>query len=81
MRIIEQHKLIQDLRDYVHKMKPVDRDDFDMFAKRDKDDEELDNVSYQKLERIYSQYVERRSKKDMNALLKKYSEQLNRDNK
>jgi hypothetical protein len=79
MRIIEQHKLIQGLRDFVAKMDRKDRDDFEMYAKRDKDDEELDNIAYQKLEQMHAKYAVRKTNKDFAAFFKKHSEQFKKD--
>ena len=73
MRIIEQHKLIQELRDYLPKMSSSDRYDFEMFAKRDKDDEELDALATAKLEAIQKRYVVRKTKQDIDALFRKLS--------
>ncbi len=53
----EQHRLILELKDYVHKMRRSDLEDFSMFEKRDKDDEDLDQASWKKLVDLYSQYV------------------------
>lgn len=75
MRIIEQHKLIQELRDYLPKMSPADRYDFEMFAKRDKDDEELDALSTMKLEAMQRKYIVKKTKKDIEELFKKMTNQ------
>jgi len=75
MRIIEQHKLIQELRDYLPKMSPADRYDFEMFAKRDKDDEELDALSSMKLESMQRKYVVKKTKKDIEELFRKMTKQ------
>jgi len=75
MRIIEQHKLIQELRDFLPKMSSADHYDFEMFAKRDKDDEELDALATAKLEAMQSKYVVRKSKKDIEELFKKMTNQ------
>ncbi|HUI64974.1 MAG TPA: hypothetical protein VL126_09025 [Bacteroidota bacterium] len=53
----EQHKLIVELMDYSRKMKRYDQEDFAMFVKRDKDDEDLDSISQKKLTRLYEQYI------------------------
>jgi hypothetical protein len=53
----EQNEIIQALRDYENKMKGRDRDDFDMFKKRHKDDEELDAMSRKRLIELYETYV------------------------
>jgi hypothetical protein len=75
MRIIEQHKIIRELRDYLPKMSRTDQYDFEMFAKRDKDDEELDALSIMKLEAMQRKYVVRKSKKDIEELFKKMTNQ------
>jgi len=53
----EQHALIVDLMYYARKMKRYDQEEFEMFVKRDKDDEDLDTISQKKLVRLYEQYV------------------------
>jgi hypothetical protein len=79
MRIIDQRKMIEDLRDYASKMDRKERDDFEMFVKRDKDDEELDSLSFKKLEEMHERYVVKKTKKDIEELLKKYSAELKKD--
>jgi len=79
MRTIEQRKLISDLKDYVSKMDRTDRYDFEMFQKRDKDDEELDDQSYARLEGMHKRYVVKKTKADIEALLKKYSSQSKKE--
>jgi hypothetical protein len=71
MRIIEQHKIISELKDWVSKMTPADRYDFEMFQKRDKDDEELDAIATAKLELMQKKYVIRKTKHEIDALFKK----------
>ena len=53
----EQHKLILALRDYEHKMKRIDLEEFEMFKKRHADDEDLDQDSRNRLVRLYKTYV------------------------
>lgn len=60
MTHVEQHKIIETLRDYESKMKGRDSYDFDMFRKRDKDDEELDEASRKRLMVLYEKYVPER---------------------
>jgi hypothetical protein len=60
MTRIEQHKMIQELRDYAHKMKRTDQEAFDMFVKRDRDDEDLDAQSTKRLNVMYETYVPER---------------------
>ena len=52
-------------------MSAAERYDFEMFAKRDKDDEELDAMSTLKLEAMQRKYVVKKSKKDIEELFKK----------
>jgi hypothetical protein len=49
--------MIQELMDYSRKMKRSDQEDFDMFVKRDKDDEDLDQISTRRLRQLYELYV------------------------
>ncbi len=71
--------MIRDLKDYQSKMERRDQYDFEMFMKRDKDDEELDSVSFRKLEEMHKRYVVRKTKKDIEEMLKKYSADLKKD--
>lgn len=60
MTRVEQHKMIETLRDYSHKMKGRDRDDFEMMRKRDRDDEELDEMARRRLNDLMLAYVPER---------------------
>jgi len=53
----EQHNLILELKDYARKMKRYDQEEFEMFLKRDTDDEDLDTMSQKKLVKLYVQYI------------------------
>ena len=55
----EQHKLVVELRDHENKMTRAELEAFDMFRKRDKDDEDLDKQSRAKLMELYETYVVR----------------------
>ncbi|MBE0645722.1 MAG: hypothetical protein IH600_16705 [Bacteroidetes bacterium] len=57
MTSVEQHKIIRELRDYESKMSRAEQDLFDMYRKRDKDDEDLDRLSKKKLQEMYDKYV------------------------
>ena len=57
MTRVEQHKLILAVKDYVHKMRRYDLDEFEVLLKRDKDDEDLDSNSQKRLLAFYEQYV------------------------
>lgn len=58
----EQHKIIVELMDYAHRMKRYDQEEFEMFIKRDKDDEDLDSVSQKRLMQLYDFYVVRKGR-------------------
>jgi len=53
----EQHNMIVELRDHAKKMKRYDQEEFEMFVKRDTDDEDLDTISQKKLKRLYEQFI------------------------
>lgn len=54
-------------------MKGKDLYDFEMFLKRDRDDEDLDALSIRRLEELHDKYVPKRTKQDLDVLLKKYA--------
>ena len=60
MTKIEQHKMIETLKDYVHKMKSRDLDDFEMMRKRDRDDEDIDEMTRRRLAELFIAYVPER---------------------
>lgn len=53
----DQHQMIMELMDYSRKMKRDDQENFEMFVKRDKDDEDLDQISTKRLRELYEKYV------------------------
>jgi hypothetical protein len=60
MTKVEQHKMIETLRDYQQKMRGRDLDEFEMMRKRDRDDEELDAITRRRLLELYTLYVPER---------------------
>ncbi len=56
MSIVEQKKMIEALRYKTSKMAPKDKYDYEMYAKRDKDDEDLDLLSMKRLREIFEKY-------------------------
>jgi len=56
----EQKSMIRDLRDYAWKMSRYDYEEFQMFVKRDKDDEDLDTISQRRLQELYDTYIPKR---------------------
>ena len=53
----EQHAMIVELMDYSSKMKRYDQEEFMMFVKRDKDDEDLDTLSQKRLIQLHELYA------------------------
>lgn len=74
----EQKKIIQELKDYVARMDKKDQYDFEMMLKRVRDDEELDTLSLRRLEELQKKYIVKKTKQDIEALLKKYSADLDK---
>jgi hypothetical protein len=56
----EQHRMINELRDAMRKLTRDDEEIFDMFVKRDKDDEFLDTLSQRRLEQMHERYIIRK---------------------
>ncbi len=63
MTHIEQRKLIQELKDYERRMSRAEQEEFAMFVKRDKDDEDIDEMSKKSLLLLHEKYVANRPKK------------------
>ena len=59
----EQKRMILELRDYTHRMTRDEEEVFQMYIKRNKDDEDLDNVSQRRLSDMYERYVVRRPRR------------------
>ena len=57
MTKVEQHNLIEELAPYERKMGRYDQEEFAMFRKRDKDDEDLDSLSQKRLVQLYEKYA------------------------
>jgi hypothetical protein len=57
----EQHMMILELRDYARKMGRYEQEDFEMMVKRDKDDEDLDDLTRKRLQALYDKFLQRRS--------------------
>jgi len=52
--------MVDELRDYMNKMKGKDYYDFEMFWKRDRDNEDLDEMSKKRLVELYEKYCRKR---------------------
>ena len=71
MNYRDQKKQIDALKRYENKMDYKEREDFKLFVKRQKDDEDLDTISLAKLSVLYVKYYVNRPKKSLDSLFKK----------
>jgi len=53
----EQRERIQELMDYRRNMSRQEQEEFDMFIKRNKDDEDLDAMSRKRLIDLYEKHI------------------------
>lgn len=51
-----QQKLLDGLKKYLKELSPKELDEYKMFVKRQKDDEDLDSVSMRRLKELYEKY-------------------------
>lgn len=75
MSLREQKRYFEILKKYERKFNPKELEDYKMLVKRDKDDEDLDKLSMQRLIALYEKYHVNREKKNLDYLFKKPSEQ------
>ncbi|MFZ1291578.1 MAG: hypothetical protein WAR79_15890 [Melioribacteraceae bacterium] len=71
MRSTDQKKYIETLLRYEKKFSQEELKDFKMFVKRNKDNEDLDKISFSKLKDLYTKYYLNREKIDINEFFKK----------
>ena len=62
MTSVEQRKMIQRLKPVIMKMSADERRSFEMMAKRDHDDEELDSLTMANLRQLHSKFFQKHSK-------------------
>lgn len=73
MTSVEQRKMIQKLKLVSTKMTSDERRAFEMMAKRDHDDEELDSLTMTKLKQLYVKLFPKHSKQDLEDVWNKLS--------
>ncbi|HYQ85968.1 MAG TPA: hypothetical protein VES59_01865 [Bacteroidota bacterium] len=56
----EQHAIVEALKDYFPTMRGRDLDEFEMMRKRDRDDEDLDEMTRRRLTELFVKYVPER---------------------
>lgn len=74
MGIREQRKYFELLKKYERKFEPKELEDYKMLVKRNKDDEDLDKFSMERLIALHEKYHVNREKKNLDFLFKKTSE-------
>ncbi|RPI04096.1 MAG: hypothetical protein EHM64_11025 [Ignavibacteriae bacterium] len=65
MTSVEQRKMVQRLKQAAGKMSREERAAYEMMAKRDHDDEELDSLTMTKLKQLHAKYFPKHSKDDL----------------
>lgn len=80
MGLREQKRYFETLKKYERKFNPKELDDYKMLVKRDKDDEDLDKLSMQRLIALYEKYHVNREKRNLDFLFKKPSEEESDNN-
>lgn len=80
MSLREQKKYFEILKKYERKFNPKELEDYKMLVKRDKDDEDLDKLSMERLIVLYEKYHVNREKKNLDYLFKKPSEEQTENN-
>ena len=74
MRQREQKKYLDTLKRYERKFESKERSDYKMMVKRVKDDEDLDNLSFDRLKKLYEKYYQNRERKNYDDIFKKKEE-------
>lgn len=59
----DQKKYFEELKRFENKFSSSDKKEYDMFLKRHKDDEDLDSLSFRKLQEFHTKYYINRERK------------------
>jgi hypothetical protein len=68
---VEQHRMVRELRTRLMKLDARERQQFEMIAKRDKDDEDLDSFAAAQLKQLHEKYFPKQSKQSLKDAWKK----------
>ena len=71
MNYRDQRKKIDALKRYENMMGSKEREDYKIFVKRQKDDEDFDTISFKRLSDLYEKYYVNRPKISLDSLFKK----------
>ncbi len=74
MSFRDQKKYLETLKKYESKFNRKDLDDYKIFLKRDKDEEEFDTVSMKRLKELHDKYFVSPDRSKLDALFKKKEE-------
>ncbi len=70
----EQQKLLETLKRFERNFDPKESEDYKMFVKRQKDDEDFDSVSMKRLKELHDKYVKPVDKSKYDSFFKKKDE-------
>lgn len=70
----DQQKLLDGLKKYLSKLTPKELEEYKMFVKRQKDDEDFDSVSMSRLNELYKKYHQAVDKSKYDHFFKKSDE-------
>jgi len=76
----EQKTYFEILKRYERKFDSKEKDIYKMLVKRNKDDEDLDKLSMDKLKALYEKYHVNREKKNYDSIFKKSEEESEQKN-
>jgi hypothetical protein len=71
MSFRDQQKLLDVLKKYERNLNPEDKNVYDIFVKRQKDDEDFDTVSMKKLKDLHDKYYVPADKSKLDSLFRK----------
>lgn len=71
MQYKDQQKYLDALRRYEKKFDKKELEEYKMFVKRQKDEEDFDRLSFARLKELYQKYYMNREKKNYDHLFKK----------
>lgn len=74
MSFRDQQKLLDGLKKNLSKLNPKELDEYKMFVKRQKDDEDFDSVSMKRLKELHDKYYESIDKSKYDHFFKKNSD-------
>jgi len=71
MQIREQQKLLDELKKHERQFTSKELEEYKMFIKRQKDDEDFDSLSFKRLKELYTKYYRPADRSKLDNLFKK----------